>query len=63
MSYIAPIEKHVQHMSKAKMLNIQFISIVCMAIQFQLNNETKNVLLLTMLALPNKNITRPKLQI
>jgi hypothetical protein len=39
MSYIAPIEKHVQHMSKAKMLNTQFISIVCMVVQFQLNNE------------------------
>jgi len=56
MSSIAPIEKHVQHMSKAKMLNTQFISIVCMATQFQLNNEIRDILLLTMLALPNKNI-------
>jgi hypothetical protein len=56
MSYIAPIEKHVQHMSKAKMLNTQFINIVCMATQFQLNNEIRDILLLTMLALPNKNI-------
>jgi hypothetical protein len=61
--YIAPIDKHVQHVLKVEMLNIQFINIMCMAKQFQLNNEIRNVLLLTMLALPNKNITRPKLQI
>jgi hypothetical protein len=63
MSYIVPIDKHVQHMSKVELLNIQFINIMCMAKQFQLNNEIRDVLLLTMLALPNKNITRPKLQI
>jgi hypothetical protein len=50
-------------MLKVEMLNIQFINIVCMATQFQLNNEIINVFLLTMLPLPNKNITRPKLQI